>query len=130
MNRLRLSIRRHAALAGLLVAAALALRVLVPAGFMPSVENGRVVIAICTGYGPMTMAMPGMDHQDDGKSEQAKSPCAFADLALPAIGSADPVLLAAAIRYILALSLVLVVAQRVQPIARLRPPLRGPPLRF
>jgi hypothetical protein len=64
---------------------ALALQVLVPSGFMVSNEDGRGVIVICTGHGPLTVS------SDDGKApatpkapnKQSDAPCAFAGHAAP-----------------------------------------------
>ena len=119
-------------LAALILVAALLVRVLVPAGFMPTLDNGRVVIGICSGYGPTSMAIniPGLEqagHAGDA-GDQAKSPCAFADLALPMIGGADPIQIAQALLFILAIALLLAETLPPRAPAWLRPPLRGPPL--
>lgn len=130
VTRLRHHLRHRPALAALLIAAALALRVLVPAGFMPVLDQGRIIVSICSGSGPMTMAiaMPGMAGHDDAAPDAlAGKACAFADLALPALGGADPVLLAAAIAFVLALGLARVAPPPATAPLRLRPPLRGPP---
>lgn len=130
VTRLRHHLRHRPALAALLIAAALALRVLVPAGFMPVWEHGRIIVSICSGSGPATMAieMPGMTGQDHPAPDaMAGEACAFADLALPALGSADPVLLAAAIAFVLALGFARVTPPPATAPLRLRPPLRGPP---
>jgi hypothetical protein len=126
-------------LAVLLVTAALLVRLAVPAGFMP-VPGGGFAITICTGYGPLspaTAVMPATPHAmsdmhhgnagDDGGSV-VSSPCAFADLAMPALSAADPVLLAAALLFILAAALVRAPDLPVRAYSRVRPPLRGPPL--
>jgi hypothetical protein len=68
-------VARDVALA--LAAFALALQVFVPSGFMVSSQNGRGVIVICTGHGPLTVA------SDDGKApapskKTTNAPCAFA----------------------------------------------------
>ncbi|WP_298675784.1 hypothetical protein [uncultured Sphingomonas sp.] len=130
MAALRRLLRTCPALAALIVAAALLVRVLVPAGYMPTLDNGRIVIAVCSGYGPAMMAItiPGLDHHDAQDGDQAKSPCAFADLALPMIGGADPIQLAQALLFILAIALLLAETAPPRAAARLRPPLRGPPL--
>lgn len=65
-----------------LAAFALALQVFVPSGFMVSSQNGRGVIVICTGHGPLTVAT------DDGKTpapvkKTSDAPCAFAGHAAP-----------------------------------------------
>lgn len=113
--------------AAMIVVAALAMRMLVPGGFMPTIDHGRMMISICTGSGPATVAMdvPGMEHHDRG--DAAESGCAFADLALPAIGGADPVQLAEILAYVLALGLIIALTVPVAPAVRWRPPLRGPP---
>lgn len=104
--------------------AALALRLAVPAGFMPVLDQGRYVLAPCPAGG----AMPGMAHSGPGEA-QAQSSCAFADLSLPAIGGAGAVQLAAALVFVMIAALLR--AAQSPPLAalRLRPPLRGPPRR-
>lgn len=127
MTGLRALLTRHPSLAAIIVAAALLLRLAVPAGFMPVADHGRILIAICSGTGPATrmIAMPGMAHHDEGGA--AKSPCAFADLALPALGGADPIRLAELLAFILVAALLLAVAVPAAPAPRLRPPPTGPP---
>jgi len=125
MGLLRLAIRDHRLLACLLFAAALAMRVLVPAGFMPA-ASGEIAVEICSGSGPMTMVMelPGSPDKAEHKPD---SPCAFSALAAPGLAGADPVQLAIALALILAMALFLAPVARVRRVARLRPPLRGPP---
>lgn len=136
MLRLRSILIRYPALAFAILVAALALRLLVPAGFMPAAGKGAFAIEICSGYGPQmstgqptamahAMAMPGMAHHDD--TATSMSPCAFSDLAQAAIGGVDPILLVAAIAFAVMLGLFSgsALPQRIVP--RLRPPLRGPP---
>lgn len=129
MTALRRHLRSRPWLAALALAAALALRLLVPAGFMPTVADGRVTLTLCSGVQPAApmAAMPGMAHHDDG-SGTAEAPCAYADLALPALGSADPALLAAALAFVVALAMRRAIPLAPRASARLRPPLRGPPL--
>lgn len=129
---LRHLLRSHARLAALVLAAALLLRVLVPAGFMPTWVDGRVTLTICPGTTPAMpavarhgAAMPGMAHHEDKST--AQSPCAYADLALPALGSANPALLAAALAFVLALALHRAIPLPPRSADRLRPPLRAPP---
>lgn len=128
MARLR-RLLDNRALCGALLALALAMKLLVPGGFMPAVSGGTIVIRLCSGTGPMAMAMPGLadDERGEGHPGKAEQPCAFGGLAAPALGAIDPVLLAVAIAFILALALH-PVAPRIAGLAvRLRPPLRGPP---
>jgi hypothetical protein len=134
VSRLRHLLLTYRAAAALVVALALVVRVLVPAGFMPMVDRGGISIVLCTGTGPQTvsMAMPGMDHgaehgpakHDGGKPE---APCAFAGLSAPALGGADPALLLGALLFILLAGWAPVRRPAVAA-PRLRPPLRGPPL--
>ena len=123
MTRLRALLRQHPRIAATIFAAALLLRVLVPTGFMPSIADGQLTVSICTGYGAkqVQIAVPGKEHGS------VASPCAFADLSLPLMAGADPIQLAAALAFVLALALLLAVALPGRRIAHLRPPLRGPP---
>ena len=123
---------RH--LAALIWVAALALRLVVPSGYMMSSEHGRIAMTICSGVAsqPASMDMPGMQGDGTGHGtskhhDKAEMPCAFASLSAQALGAVDPVLLVAAIAFV----------TRVEPpparsSARpitpyLRPPSRGPP---
>src|SRR3546814_12771157 len=82
------------------------LKVLVPAGFMPTVSSGTILVQLCSGQGPQTvmMELPGRsgDH-DPADHKQADMPCAFSGLSSPALAAADPILLALAIALILAI---------------------------
>lgn len=118
---------RHRWLAVWLAAFALFLKVLVPTGFMPAVVDGVMVVELCTGEGlkSVAVAMP----QDDGhETAMHDMPCAFAGLSAPVIGAVDPVLLAAALTFILLAALLLPQAPLPSAPLRLRPPLRGPPI--
>lgn len=129
MFRLRQHLRAHRWHAFALIAAALLVRVCVPAGFMPVAgQDGTLHLAFCSGYGPMPamdVTIPGMHHQGD--DAQMQSPCAFADLALVAIGGTDPIQLAALLLFVLATGLAIVLPLPPRAPSRLRPPLRGPP---
>jgi hypothetical protein len=144
---LRSALLKQPLLVAAILLAALLLRILVPAGFMPLVENGRLTLVVCSGYGPVTpapaahgeaRAMPGMAHHAEPQhhqirhhetpEHQAQSPCAFADLALPAIGGADPIQLAAALLFIVAAALFVHGTLPPRAARHVRPPLRGPPL--
>lgn len=120
----------HRRLAAAIVALALFLKVLVPAGYMLANDHGPVTIAICTGYGPMkmAMAMPGMEHRRDTSGHQGKEmPCSFSALTAPSLAAADPVLLAIAIAFIIAAIFRMAIPGVSRTPAFLRPPLRGPP---
>lgn len=124
----------HRALTAWVLACAMMMKILVPAGFMPVVSAGNVTIEICGGTAPapmvkaMTMAMPGMVHHSDKADHQGRDmPCAFSGLTAPSLAAADPVLLAIAIAFIVALVFRVQVALPIAARAYLRPPLRGPP---
>lgn len=134
MHPLRRFFLNNPALAAGLLVLALAMRLLVPAGFMPAVSDGRIVVSMCSGTGPQTtvITIPGLDHGQPGDNDHAKAepPCAFAGLAAPFLGATDSVLLALAILFVMAAAL-RPVAWRIDPAHPfLRPPLRGPPARF
>lgn len=116
--------------------AALVLRLAVPAGYMPTVDQGRLALTICPDSGPVAAA-PSHDagspdsggaHHDDGRTDQAKGTCAFADLATPAVRGPDVVLPSVAPLADTRAGLFLPGALPSSAGARLRPPSRGPPL--
>lgn len=132
MTSLRLLLLRHRAFAAWLVAAALLMKVLVPAGFMPVVSAGSITIELCSGYGPqkLTVAMPGMHHQQHKPDHQGKEmPCGFSGLSAPSLAATDPLLLGVAIAFIIATIFLIATPNAVRTPAFLRPPLRGPPTR-
>ncbi len=122
-----------------LIVLTLLVRFAVPVGYMPVFAGNTVTIALCSGSGPMTMAMTGVaamtgpargdsasDH-DPGGHGKAEMPCGFAGLSAPFVAGADPVVLALAVAFIVA-TVFRAVAPRARVVpANLRPPLRGPP---
>lgn len=144
MTSLRRLLSDHRALALWLAALALAVRLLVPAGFMVGIVDGRPVLQLCSGYGPvapppMTMPMAhdgpvahdghhrGGDHDRSGHAA-ADMPCPYAALAQAATTPVDPALLLLAIAFAMGLASRATPRPAVRDRARLRPPLRGPPL--
>ena len=130
MAAVRHHLLQHRWLAAWLVGIALVMRIVVPAGYMPTFVGNSVTIALCSGSGPMTMAMPGMTKHGDTKTEHGKTemPCGFAGLSAPSLAGADPILLALAVAFIIATALRAVDPRRVELQRFLRPPLRGPPI--
>ncbi|MGK6324581.1 hypothetical protein ACMGDM_16065 [Sphingomonas sp. DT-51] len=108
-----------------LVTAALAVRLLVPSGYMLAPGGGLALVA-CSG----TAVVTRVDHQHDSPAhhQSPEQPCAFAVLAV-ALGAAA-VVLRLAIGFMAA---AVVTAPRPTPAPRApprwRPPLRAPPLR-
>lgn len=111
----------------MLFAAVLALRLVVPTGYMPLVAQGRIAIVECPGMATMPMATPDRHDAPGHHARAMEAPCAFAGLSAPALGGADAVLLLAALAVVAAAAITRVPPAR--PIRRrhLRPPLRAPP---
>lgn len=78
---------------------ALVFRVAVPTGFMIGGGSAGPTIVICSGTGPMTITMPGLPANHDGKSDKAEHSCVFAaaHVAAPApVPTGDALVLRAA----------------------------------
>lgn len=125
----------------MLVALALAMKVLIPAGFMLGQDAGArtLTVQICAdslGHAvtkqiivEQSGARPDVQsgHGDDSKQAAADGACPFTALGHGLIGGADPVQLALALLFILTLAFAPLVPARAKPVFHLRPPLRGPP---
>jgi hypothetical protein len=108
-----------------LLALLLGVRLLAPAGFMPSFDHGAVTIVACPDAEPAAAPMGAHHH---GHSKQLHQPCPYASAA--GLGSLAPdlppllaVLILAAV-LLLGRTFLLIECSRT----RERPPLRGPPL--
>lgn len=134
MDSWRAYFLKHQRLAFALVALALLVKAIVPAGFMVMPTNGTIMVSVCSGQGPQMVALElngGSDHSSDHggqDSTAADHPCAFSGLSLAAAPGADPALLGAAIAFILSLAFLPVVSRPRRSPSRLRPPLRAPPV--
>ena len=120
--------RRHPALFWLLAAALLAVKALVPSGWMPVASEGGIRIALCTGAGT-TMARldpQGRLHRDGAPESPVREACPYATAATPFVLASPPTLaepvVLPAIPDAPALVAALIAARRA-----LRPPARGPP---
>jgi len=134
MSSLRALTRRNGQLTLVLLALALAVKALVPAGFMISATGERfLTVTICADASgvpqQMQLAIPAKDGagSDHSEADDKSQPCAFSGLGHSALGGADPVLLAAALAFILLVGLAPLRAPPARAIPFLRPPLRGPP---
>ena len=108
----------------------MAMRLLVPGGYMPEADRGALTVTICDGAAgrQLAMAIPRLDGSHHQQSEHGNSaPCAFASLAGQAIAAADAVLLLAAIAYIVAHALRAPATAPYRAAPFLRPPPRAPP---
>lgn len=129
MQALRALLNRHRLLAIALAVCALAIKAAVPAGYMIGQQGTVLTVEICAdaSRGALTkqIVVPA-----SGKTEMAKAQqtCPFGTLGHGALAGVDPVLLALAIAFILALGFAAAPAVQLERIGFLRPPLRGPPL--
>lgn len=126
---LRRVILSHPRLAAALIALALAMKLVVPTGFMPVAGPGTMVVLVCTQMGPqrVTIEVPGAPAQPDDTAK-ADQPCMFAGLGQALLPGADPVQIAAALAFILTLGFAAVVLPSLSRLRGAWPPLRGPPL--
>ncbi|MEP7222767.1 MAG: DUF2946 family protein [Novosphingobium sp.] len=132
MGNLRAFIRDHRRLAAVLLACALCIRALMPAGYMLASDSRTVTVKICTdGISGDHAAQIVIHQQGDSKGAadhaKADGTCPWSGLAMASTGGADAVLLALALAFVLALGFAPVAASRTFQTPYLRPPLRGPP---
>lgn len=132
---------RHRWLAICVLGMVMLAKLAVPSGFMVGASHGAITIELCDGYGAMMPPMPAMDaemmagmadHMGSHKGAMhnqhgGEKPCPFTALSMQGMASADPLLLAAALAFIIAFGRLAEQEMRVRVPLRLRPPLRGPP---
>jgi hypothetical protein len=126
--------RDRPALAAMLLVAALFLKALVPAGYMPAAPDTGVIVALCSGTMPagstVTITIPKTgSHQDHGAST-ADHPCAFAPLAAAMTGADLAALVLAALAFVFVAAIVRPALALASLPARFRPPGRAPPIFF
>jgi len=131
MGTLRTFILSHRYLAALLIAAALCMKMSIPAGTMVGSQNGALTVQICAEQFGQVVARQITIESKGAKSHPGKAgaeaPCAFTALSLATLGGADSIQLAIALLFILALGFAPILSAAPRRIAHLRPPLRGPP---
>lgn len=131
VTALRLFIARHARLAALLLALALAMRALVPAGYMIDSRTDFLTVTICSGVDQhSTIKIPFERKSGSGEHQgkaQGDSPCVFSALGMAALGGADAPLLAIALAFVLALGFAPIRLPLLQRARHLLPPAHGPP---
>lgn len=133
MQLVRAFLERHRAFAALLIAAALCMKALVPAGYMIGQVDRVLTVEICadsqSGHLTKQIVIPGDGRSHGDQSDHGKSDgtCAFTALAFAGLSAADPALLATALAFILLLGFARLVSPLRGRPAQLRPPLRGPP---
>lgn len=144
MGTLRAFFRDRPAWAALLLAAALCLKVFVPAGYMPNATSQGISVALCSGtmpaagmggmamgamgpMGPRTITIPTRGEHPDHTGSTADHPCAFAPLSAAMTGADFAPLLLAALAFVFIIAIVRKVQAPPAAPARIRPPSHGPP---
>lgn len=131
MQGIRNLLTRHFTVFAFVLALSLAMKAFVPAGFMIGSRAGHVLtVEICDSQGHSqlrVMALPDKpDPAHDGHAKAARD-CPFTALSAHALSSADPVVLALALAFVLALGFRSTPPLRLARARYHRPPLRGPP---
>lgn len=143
MNAIRHPLHRHRCWAAALVVVALFIAMLVPAGYMPVMADGALLMRPCSGWnGPVVAdAAVSVGHGDhdlgdhdlhtqdspDRSHDGLEMPCAFSSPSAAVAMRIDPILLAIAIAAILAGTFPLAPKLvRARDLYRL-PPSQGPP---
>jgi hypothetical protein len=132
MGGFRIFFRQHRAIAFMIVMLALALKAAVPPGVMVEAGFRTITVQMCHdasgNTGPRQIVVPHRLGHEPPADKIAKETCPYAGLSMSALGGADPVLLALALAFILALAHRPVAVRPPRAAAYLRPPLRGPPV--
>ncbi|WP_231621642.1 DUF2946 family protein [Sphingomonas sp. 37zxx] len=114
-----------------LFALALALRVVVPSGFMPVQTAQGIVVTICDGMASGKTMVIDLQRSDDSEhpSDHHKqpAPCAFAGLSAPVLAGGLPPVLALPALPLREIALPPPVSRAPVSADFLTPPLRGPP---
>jgi hypothetical protein len=132
VDTLRTFLGTHRRIAALVVALALAMKALVPAGYMIAPQFMVLTVTICADAQGKRIThditVPKETGHGEASGDKAGNACSWSSLSMASLGSAPPELLAIALAFIVALGFL----PAAPPVARiaswLRPPLRGPPL--
>ncbi len=131
MTSLRAFLLSHRAIAMLVIAAALCLKLVVPTGYMIGTDTRVLTIQICndgTGHTLTTkLVVPLKQSPADQSGKSGKAECPYSSLGHASLAGADPVQLALALAFIIALGFAAVAAPPLKRAQYLLPPLRGPP---
>ena len=129
MPALRAFLRTHRRLALGLIALALAMKALVPAGYMVAAKAHVLTVEICADTQGRHLTQQIVVPGESKPADHAKTDghCGWTSLASTALGGAELALLALALAFILLLGMAPVAPIREPRSQHLRPPLRGPP---
>ena len=131
MQGFRNLFRRHRSVALVIIVVALAMKVIVPAGFMPAAQGNVLTIVMCDGSGQaiadkIVVSVPGKP--EAGKVIKHEGTCPWGGQSHDALGAVDAVLAAILLLWILSQAFRPVSSAALGSAAYLRPPLRGPPV--
>lgn len=130
MGGLRTSLKLNWSLALALVFLAMVMRALVPAGFMVESSARSLTVLVCADSTGARSAIAVSIPQSGSKSPalaKAHETCAFSSLGFAALAAADPLQLALALAFILALGFAASIIFTPRRQLRMLPPPRGPP---
>lgn len=133
MGHFRAFVFRHRAFAALVVAMALAMKALLPVGYMVGSAGGKAItIEICDGQPDHALAtvlvpLAGKGDPADDAKHKGSSDCPFSALSFGTMGTGDAAFIAAAILFVFALAFAPLVAAPLPRFRFLSPPGRGPP---
>lgn len=133
MGALRNFLMARRAMAIAVIVLALAIKALVPTGYM--IETGARVftVAICADASgdhvlSRAIVVPGKPASGGQSKSKSGEGCAFASHSAAGVSAADPVLLALALAFIVLLGFLAIALPASSAGRRLRPPLRAPPV--
>lgn len=132
MRALRNYLLVRRALAIAVIVLALAIKALVPAGFMIETGNMVISVAICADASgdhasSRDIVIPAKQPSGGSSKTEPGDSCAFAGHSPAVAAGADPVQVALALAFIILLGFLPVAMPLVSPGRRVRPPLRAPP---
>lgn len=131
MGNMRAYFLQHYRQALVLAVLALCLKAFLPTGFMLGQDHRTITVEICrdaSGSGTaLQMLVPLKTGRDHIPGQPAKGECPFGALSMVSLGGADPILLALAAAFIVALGFAPLRRVSTARSHHLRPPLRGPP---
>ena len=128
MRGLRAFLLHHRRLAVLLVVLALAMKTLVPPGYMVGSSSRALTILVCAdSTGARSAVQVTIPQGSKDLASKDHKPCTFAGHGSPALGGADPIQLALALAFVLALGFLAIKAPRLVAAHRILPPPCGPP---
>lgn len=129
MASLSILIRKHRTIAFSLIALALTMKALIPAGFMLGTQDKVLTVLVCadaTGQHLTKSISIPVSGKPQSTAKQGES-CPFASLSTALLGTADVPFIALAIAFMLLLGFAPVRIPTLGGFTYIRPPLRGPP---